>query len=168
VANGPPSAKFAPPWLKPLVTPLSAVFPVRKFYIEQMFVSVRMRFHNHVYWRHTTSETFRQGYSMYIRCQIWNVASAQEWDFTAQMLWWFFAIAHLQKEQSWSPGSLRDLITTTVNLNRKLGSLSSQKKIKIFQRHIFSKAFCRFPNVRMKMTVFRRGNCRPQSGKILK
>ena len=24
-----------------------------------------------------------------------NVASAQEWDFTAQMLWWFCAVAHL-------------------------------------------------------------------------
>jgi len=39
---------------------------------------------------------------------------------------------------------------------------------KNFQRHILSKAFCHFPNVRMKMNVFRRGNCRPQSGRILK
>jgi len=36
--------------------------------------------------RHTTSETFRQGYAMYIRYQIWNVASAREWDVTVRML----------------------------------------------------------------------------------
>jgi len=51
----------------------SVVFPVRTFYIEQMFVSVRMQFHNHGDCRHTTSETFRQGCAMYIRYQIWNV-----------------------------------------------------------------------------------------------
>jgi len=39
--------------------------------------------------RHTTSETFRQCYEIYTRYQIWNVASAQVWDFTAQMLWWW-------------------------------------------------------------------------------
>jgi len=39
--------------------------------------------------RHKTSETFRKVYAMYIRYEIWNVASAQAWDFTAQMLWWF-------------------------------------------------------------------------------
>jgi len=37
--------------------------------------------------RHTNCETFRQSYAIYTRYQIWNVASAQEWDFTAQMLW---------------------------------------------------------------------------------
>jgi len=35
--------------------------------------------------------------------------------------------------QHWSPGSLRDLITTTVNLNRKLVYLSSQKKLKFLK-----------------------------------
>ena len=55
----------------------------------------------------------------------------------------------------WSPGSMRDLITTTVNLNRKLGYLISQKKIIIFYRHISSKAFFHFPSVRMRMNVFR-------------
>ena len=49
--------------------------PVRKFSIEQMLVLVRMQVHNHV---DTTSETVRKGYAMYIRYQIWNVASAQE------------------------------------------------------------------------------------------
>jgi len=57
--------------------------PVRNFYIEQMFVLMRMHFHNHV---DTTSETFRKGCAMYIRYQIWNVASAQERDFTVRML----------------------------------------------------------------------------------
>jgi len=51
-----------------------------------MFVSVRIQFHNHIDRRHTTSESFRQGYATYIWYQDWNVASAQEWDFTAQML----------------------------------------------------------------------------------
>jgi len=49
---------------------------------------------------------------------------------------------------------LRALITTTVNLNRKLGYLRSQKKIKIFQRHVLSKAFCHSSNVRMRTNVF--------------
>jgi len=52
--------------------------PVRKFYIKQMFVLVRMQYHNHVDTQDTTSETFRKGYAMYIRYQIWNVASEQE------------------------------------------------------------------------------------------
>jgi len=33
---------------------------------------------------------------MYIRCWIWNVASAREWDFTTQMVWWHCAVAHLR------------------------------------------------------------------------
>jgi len=41
-----------------------------------------------------------------------------------------------QLRERWSPRSLRDLITTTVHLNCKVGNLSSQKKIKIFQRRI--------------------------------
>jgi len=39
------------------------------------------------WFRHTTSETIRQSYAIYIRYQIWNIASAQQWYFTAQMLW---------------------------------------------------------------------------------
>jgi len=46
--------------------------------------------------RRTTSETFRKDYAMCIRYQILNVASAQECDFTAQMLWCFCAFAHLR------------------------------------------------------------------------
>jgi len=64
--------------LHKFVKSVTSGVPVRKFYIEQMFVSVRMQFHNHVDCRHTASETFRQGYAMCTRYQIWNVASAQE------------------------------------------------------------------------------------------
>jgi len=49
--------------------------PSEKISIEQIFVLVRMQFHNHA---DTTSETLRKGYAMYIRYQIWNVASEQE------------------------------------------------------------------------------------------
>jgi len=55
----------------------------------------------------------------------------------------------LRWKNSWSPGSLRDLITTTVSLNRKLGYLSFQKKIKNFQKHILSKAFPMLESERM-------------------
>jgi len=105
--------------------------------------------------KHTTSKTFRKRYAMCIQYQILNVASAQEWDFTAQMLWWFCAAANLKGNTGHQ--SLRDLITTitTVNLNRKLSCSSSQKKIKIFQRHVLSNTFSPFPNVSMRTTVFR-------------
>jgi len=46
--------------------------------------------------RYTTSATFRKGYAMYTRYQIWNVASAQEWDFTVRMLWGFCAFTQLR------------------------------------------------------------------------
>jgi len=46
-------------------------------------------------------------------------------------------------------------ITTTVNLKLKLDYLSSHKKIKIFQRHVLSKAFCRSSKVRMRTNAFR-------------
>jgi len=46
------------------------------------------------------------------------------------------------------------LITTTENLNHRLGYLSSLKKITIFQRHVLSKALCPFPNVRTRTNAF--------------
>jgi len=51
------------------------------------------------------------------------------------------------------------MITTTMNLNSKLGYryLSFQKKFKIFQRHMSLKAFFHFPNVRMRTNVFGEG-----------
>ena len=152
---------------------------VRTFYIEQMFVLVRMLFHNHVDthmgvgrggkgalappwilkllatkgcffnfegWKpnfttfappgknpsdahgHTTNETFRKGYAMNIY-QIWNVASTKEWDFTAQMLWWFCAVAHLE-------GTLvtREYARFDNNDSERKSQvrLRSQEKIKIF------------------------------------
>jgi len=39
--------------------------PLKKLYIEQIFVLVRMQFYKPC--RHTTSETFRQGSAMHIR-----------------------------------------------------------------------------------------------------
>jgi len=33
--------------------------------------------------------------------------------------------------------------------------VSSKKKFQIFQRHMLSKAFCHFPNVRMRTNAFR-------------
>jgi len=71
------------------------------------------------------------------------------------MIWWFSVVAHLRGNTA--AGSLRDLILTitTVNLNRKLGYLSSQRKIKIFQKRILSNAFRPFPNDRMITNVFR-------------
>jgi len=49
------------------------------------------------------------------------------------------------------------LITTTVKLKRKLGYLSSQRKIRILQRHLLSKALCHSSNVRMRTNAFREG-----------
>jgi len=44
---------------------------------------------------------------------------------------------------------------TTMNLNRQLDYLCSQKKIKIFRTHVLSKGFCPFPNVRLSTNVYR-------------
>jgi len=54
-----------------------------------MFVLLRMQFHNHV----DTRQVKRFVRAM--RCQIWNVASAKEKYFAAQILWWFCAVALL-------------------------------------------------------------------------
>ena len=99
-------------------------------------------------YRHTTGETFAKAFAMNIRYEILNVASVQEWDLTAQMVWWF----HAGNVDQWSPRSLRDLIISTVNLNRKFRQLL-QKKIKIFQRHMLSKACCHFPDVGRRTNV---------------
>jgi len=34
---------------------------------------------------------------IYIRYEVWNVVSAREWDFAAQMIWWCCAAAHLRE-----------------------------------------------------------------------
>ena len=69
--------------------------PVTPFCIEQMFVSVRMQFHNHVDTQLVKRFDRAMRYQI-MRYQIWNVASAQERHFTAQMHCWFCAVAHLR------------------------------------------------------------------------
>ena len=49
-----------------------------------------------------------------------------------------------------------NLISKPVNLQLKLGCLSFQNKIEIFQRNIFSKTFCHFPTVTMRTNDFRK------------
>jgi len=47
-----------------------------------------------------------------------------------------------------------------------IGYLSSQKNIIIFQKQILSKAFCHFPNVRMRRNASRKeAIAGPQSGR---
>jgi len=41
-----------------------------------------------------------------------------------------------------------------MNLKIKLGHLSQQKNIKIFQGDVLSKTFCHFPNIRMGTNAF--------------
>jgi len=111
--------------LHKFVTLFTSSVPVRKFCIEQMFVSVRMQFHSHA---DTASETFRQGYAIpNLECckcatMIFHCANALV----------VLRICAPQREH-WSPGSLLDLITTAVNLNRKLVYLSSTRKSKFFK-----------------------------------
>jgi len=45
--------------------------------------------------RRTTQWSVLSG-AIYIQYQILNVASAREWDFTAQMFWWYCAVARLR------------------------------------------------------------------------
>ena len=49
-----------------------------------------------------------------IRYKIWNLASALEWDFTVQVVWWYCAFAHLRRkigplcEPTWQETSLSE------------------------------------------------------------
>jgi len=115
--------------LRKFVKWVTSRVPVSKSYIEQMFVSVRMQFHNHADTQHSQWNVSEGLYNIY-KISNWNTASAQQWYFTAQMLWWFCGFAYLKGNTGHQ--DLRDLITTAVNLNRKLGYLSSQVKIIIF------------------------------------
>jgi len=119
-----------------------------------MFVLVRMQFHNHVDIHDTTSETFRKGYAMYTRYKF-GMLQVRKNDISLRKC--SDSCAHLSNlEETLVTGILYNSITMTVNLNRKLDYLSSQKKIKFFQRHISSKAFFHFPNVTMSTNVFRK------------
>jgi len=50
----------------------------KKIYTEIMFVLVRVQFHNHVDTQPVKRFKHYEGYAVYIRYQIWNLASAQE------------------------------------------------------------------------------------------
>jgi len=63
-------------FLHKFVKLVTSSFPVRKLYILQMFALVRMQFHNHVDTQPV--KRFDRAMQIYIRYQIWNVASAQE------------------------------------------------------------------------------------------
>jgi len=69
-----------------------AVFLLRKPYAEQMFLLVSMRPRNHVDTQPVKAEHFKRwkGRAAYRG----NAASAREWDFTAQTVWWHCAAAH--------------------------------------------------------------------------
>jgi len=103
-----------------------------------MFVSVRMQFHNHV----DTQQVKR--FERAMRC-IYDIKSGmlQVRENEISLRRCSGSSAHLRSLE----GTLvtRDLITTTVNLNCKLDYLSSQKKIKICQRHVSLKASFIFP-----------------------
>ena len=102
--------------------------------------------------RHTTSETFRKVYAMYIRYQIWNVASAQECDFTAQMLCWFCAVVHLRGTQ---------VTRESARFDDNHSEPKSQFRLFKFPEENLNfsktslKAFLRFLNVRMRTNGFR-------------
>ena len=67
-----------------------AVFPLRKFYTEQIFILVSMQLRNHVETQPLKRFKRYKDCAIYMH-KILNVANAQEWDFTAQMVCWYFA-----------------------------------------------------------------------------
>jgi len=69
------------------------VFTLRKFHTEQIIVLVRIQLRCHV---DTQPLKRYRSYALYERFQIWNVASAREWDSTAQMVRWSSAAEHLR------------------------------------------------------------------------
>ena len=58
-----------------------------------MFVSVRMQLRNHVDTQPLKCFQGLKGLCDIYTVLFWNVASAREWDFIAQMVWWFCAVA---------------------------------------------------------------------------
>jgi len=99
----------------------------RKFYTEQMFVLVRMQFHNHVDTQ--TVKRFERAMPCIYDIKF-GMLQVRKNEISLRKS--SGVSAHLRTlGEHWSPGSLRDLITMTVNLNRKLRYLSSLKKIKI-------------------------------------
>jgi len=104
--------------------------PVRKFYIDQMFVSVRMQCHNHVDTQTVKRVERAMQYIYDIKFGTLQVRKNEVF-YCANAL--VVVRISVPWREHWSPRGLRDLITTTVNLNRNLGYLSSQKKLKFFK-----------------------------------
>ena len=75
----------------------SAVLPLRKFYSAQMFLLLRMQLRSHVDAQPVKRFKLGKSCARYMRYKILNVATAREWDLTAQMVWWYCAcaVAHL-------------------------------------------------------------------------
>ena len=84
---------------KVLIRPLFAVYSVPS---EEIFHWANVSFSERRIaqpCKRTTSETFQavQGLCDIYTILIWNVVSAQEWDFSAQMVWWYCAVAYLRR-----------------------------------------------------------------------
>jgi len=73
---------------------LQTAFPLRKFYTPQIFLLARMHLRNHV-----DTQLVKHFKRLTLLRAIWNVASAQECDFTAQLVWWHCAFAQLLRKR---------------------------------------------------------------------
>jgi len=85
-----------------------------------MFVLVRMQFHNHVDTQPV--KRFERAMRYIYTISNWECCKCARTRFHSANALVVLRICAPSREH-WSPGSLRDLITTTMNLNRKLGSL---------------------------------------------
>jgi len=88
---------------------------VRRFYIEQVFVSVRMQFHNDVY-----TQPVNRFYRA-MRCTVYTISNLECCKCARMRFHCTNALVVLRScalyREHWSPGSLRDLIKMTLNLN---------------------------------------------------
>jgi len=122
------------------------VFPVRKFYIEQMFALVGMQFHN------------------YVETQRWNVSKGLCDVYTTGN----FECCKCARVRFNCANGLavpcRECWSVVTKESARFDNNDSEpkwqarqlflKKIKIFQRHMLSKAFCHFPDVRRRTNIF--------------
>jgi len=92
--------------------------PVRSFYIEQMFVSVRMQFHKHA----DTQPVKRFDRTMRYICDIkFGMLQVRKNEISLHKCSGGSAQLRSLEGALVTAGDRRDLIATTVNLNRKLG-----------------------------------------------
>ena len=81
-----------------------------------------MQLSNHVDAQPVKRFPYYQGYAIHIRYCIQNVASTREWDFTAQMVWWYCACAP-QRERCWAPRNMHCFSRITPNTKKqRIGS----------------------------------------------